>query len=54
MRGLPVLKSNGDGIAFQTRDMCQQALAAVTGKVTSDVFARFVEEQASVSKPSAT
>ena len=54
MRGLPVLKINGDGIAFQTRDMCQQALAAVTGKVTSDVFARFVEEQSSASKPSAT
>lgn len=54
MKGLPVLKINGDGIAFQTRDMYQQALVAVAGKVTSDVFARFVEEQASASKPSAT
>ena len=54
MKGLPVLKINGDGIAFQTRDMYQQALGAVAGKVTSDVFARFVEERNSVSKPSAT
>ena len=54
MKGLPVLKINGDGIAFQTRDMYQQALVAVAGKVTSDVFARFVEERNSVSKPSAT
>lgn len=52
MKGLPVLKINGDGIAFQTKDMYQQALVAVAGKVTSDVFARFVEEQASASKQS--
>ena len=52
MKGLPVLKINGDGITFQTTDMYQQALVAVAGKVTSDVFARFVEEQASDSRPS--
>ena len=52
MKGLPVLKINGDGIAFQTKDMYQQALVAIAGKVTSDVFARFVEEQTSASKPS--
>ena len=52
MKGLPVLKINGDGIAFQTMDMYQKALVAVAGKVTSDVFARFVEEQASASRPS--
>jgi hypothetical protein len=52
MKGLPVLKINGDGIAFQTEEMYRQALVAVAGKVTSDVFARFVEEQTSALKPS--
>ena len=52
MKGLHVLKINGDGIAFQTMGMYQQALDAVAGKVTSDMFARFVEERNSASKPS--
>ena len=52
MKGLPVLKINGDGIAFQTMGMYKQALDAVAGKVASDMFARFVEEQNSASKPS--
>lgn len=43
MKGLPVLKFSGNGIEFQTNDMYEQALLAVAGKVTSDVFARFVE-----------
>ena len=50
MKGLPVLKLSGDGIVFQTKEMYEQALAAVSGKVTSDVFARFVEEQKSTEK----
>ena len=52
MKGLPVLKINGDGITFQTMGMYQQALVAVAGKVASDMFARFVEEHNSASKPS--
>ena len=52
MKGLPVLKINGDGIAFQTMGMYKQALDAVAGKVASDMFARFVEERNSASKPS--
>ena len=52
MKGLPVLKINGDGIAFQTMGMYKQALDAVAGKVASDMFARFVEERDSASKPS--
>ena len=52
MKGLPVLKFSGDGISFQTEDLYHQALVAVSGKVTSDVFARFVEEQGnSIVKP---
>lgn len=43
MKGLPVLKFVGDGIEFQTQEMYEQAVMAVSGKVTSDVFARFVE-----------
>ena len=43
MKGLPVLKFTGDGIEFQTKDMYEQALGAVSMKVSSDVFARFVE-----------
>ena len=54
MKGLPVLKINGDGIAFQTMGMYKQALDAVAGKVASDMFARFVEERNSASKPSET
>ncbi len=50
MKGLPVLKFNGNGINFQTREMYEQALVAVSGKVTSDVFARFVEEMTSTAK----
>lgn len=46
MKGLPVLKFTGDGIEFQTKDMYQQALGAVSMKVSSDVFARFVETMA--------
>ena len=46
MKGLPVLKFTGNGISFQTQEMYEQALVAVAGKVTSDVFARFVEETA--------
>ena len=52
MKGLHVLKINGDGIAFQTMGMYKQALDAVAGKVASDMFARFVEERNSASKPS--
>ena len=43
MKGLPVLKFNGDGIEFQTKEMFDQALSIVAVKLSSDVFARFVE-----------
>lgn len=43
MKGLPVLKVVGDNIEFQSNEMYKQALDAVSMKVTSDVFARFVE-----------
>ena len=50
MKGLPVLKFVGNGIEFQTNEMYKQALDAVSMKVTSDVFARFVEAMNSQAK----
>lgn len=43
MKGLPVLKFVGDNIEFQSNEMYKQAVDAVSMKVASDVFARFVE-----------
>lgn len=50
MKGLPVLKFVGDNIEFQSNEMYKQALDAVSMKVTSDVFARFVETMKNQSK----
>ena len=43
MKGLPVLKKSGENFMFQTAEMKENALKAVSIKVSSDVFARFVE-----------
>lgn len=43
MKGLPVLKFVGDSIEFQSNEMYEQAVNAVSAKVAGDVFARFVE-----------